>query len=148
MRVHVLSMWVRKTFTLLVLLTIVCPMYAICSDNGFLRRGSLTSSGSFYIEWWLENEPVPLNEIFAMHFLVLDPEDRKSPVANAVVTVSTWMPEHNHGATIQPQVKSYGDGRATASGLLLHMEGKWELRVAVVVGGQMERANFTIYLEP
>jgi len=144
----VIVYWVRKAFTLLVLLTLVYPVYAVSSESDSLRRGGLTSSGSFYIEWWLEREPVLLNEMFTMHFLVLDPEDRKTPVDNAVVTVNAWMPEHKHGTTLQPRIESYGDGSATAFGLLLHMEGKWELRVAVAVGGQMERATFIIYLEP
>jgi hypothetical protein len=49
---------------------------------------------------------------------------------------------------LQPHVESHGDGTATASGFLLHMQGEWELRVGVAADGQMERATFTIQLEP
>jgi hypothetical protein len=36
------------------------------------------------------------------------------------------MPEHRHGMNYRPSVTRRGDGRFTASGLLLHMPGRWE----------------------
>ena len=66
----------------------------------------------------------------------------------AVVTANAWMPEHNHGTALQPRVESHGDGTATGEGFLLHMQGRWELRVGVAVDGQMERATFGFLIEP
>jgi hypothetical protein len=117
-------------------------------DGGPQRRGALTSAESFYVEWWTEPEPIPLNEMFVVHFRVLEPGDRRAPVHDAVVTASARMPEHNHGTTLQPHIDSHGDGTATGHGFLLHMEGTWQLRVAVAVGARMERATFDVDLAP
>ncbi len=117
-------------------------------DDAGQIRGGLTSAGSFYVEWWPEPETIPFNEMFAIHFRVLEPDDRETAIADAVVTANAWMPEHNHGTALRPRVESFGDGTATARGLLLHMEGRWQLRVGVAVGGQMERTTFDIQLEP
>lgn len=110
--------------------------------------GKVTSNGTFYVEWRPVPDPVPLNEMFEIRFRVSLAEDREKPVPGAVVTATAFMPEHNHGTTLQPQVESHGDGTATARGFLLQMEGHWELRVAVALNGQMERATFDIHLEP
>lgn len=110
--------------------------------------GAVSSGGSYYVEWRPEPAPVPLNELFVIHFRVLHAEDRGALVAGAVITASAWMPEHNHGTSLQAQVESKGDGLAVGSGFLLHMEGHWQLRVGVVADGTMERVNFDFELRP
>lgn len=111
-------------------------------------RGAATSGGSFWVEWSTEPAPLPLNELFAVRFRVLDPADPTTLLAGARVTADAWMPVHNHGTTLAPEVTSHGDGTATGEGFLLHMEGRWVLRVGVAVDGRMERAVFEIDLSP
>jgi hypothetical protein len=110
--------------------------------------GALTSEGSYYVTWTSIPDPVPLNEMFEMHFKVARADDHQVPVPAAMITLSAWMPVHNHGTSLQPVVESIGDGTAIAKGVLLHMPGAWELRVGIAVSGQMERATFEIQLEP
>lgn len=110
--------------------------------------GAVTSGGSFYLTWVPDPAPIPLNELFEIRFRVWRADDRSALVPRAVVTANAWMPEHKHGTTLQPQVDSHGDGTATGRGFLLHMEGRWELRVGVALDGQMERATFELDIEP
>jgi hypothetical protein len=110
--------------------------------------GAVTTGGSFFVTWTSDPEPVPLNELFRLRFKVYRADDRGSLVPRAFVTASAWMPEHNHGTTLQPRVESHGDGTATGEGFLLHMQGRWELRVGVALDGQMERATFEVLIEP
>jgi hypothetical protein len=110
--------------------------------------GAVSSDGSYYIEWSPNPAPLPLNELFEIHFRVSHAERREQLVAGAVVTASAWMPAHNHGTSLQPVVQSAGDGTAIGSGFLLHMEGDWQLRVGVAVEGRMERATFDFNLSP
>ena len=117
-------------------------------DKVSALRGALTTNGAFYVTWTSDPDPIPLNEMFEIRFRVVRANDRQALVPGAVVTASAWMPVHNHGTTLQPQVESAGDGTATARGFLLHMQGQWELRVGVAVNGQMERATFDIQLDP
>lgn len=111
-------------------------------------HGAVTSGGSFYVEWSPEPSPVPLNELFAIRFRVLEPGESGEPLAGAVVTADAWMPDHNHGTTLAPRVESHGDGTATGEGFLFHMEGRWQLRVGVAAGGRLERAVFEVELGP
>ncbi len=111
-------------------------------------QAALTSEGTFYVTWTSDPAPIPLNEMFEIHFKVFRADDHQVLVSDAMVTASAWMPLHKHSTTLQPQVQSHGDGTATARGFLLHMQGAWELRVGVASGGQMERADFAIDLDP
>ncbi len=111
-------------------------------------HGALSTGGSYYVTFTTEPDPVPLNELFEVHIQVARADDHQALVAGAKVSAGAFMPLHNHGTTLQPQVESHGDGKATAKGFLLHMEGQWELRIGVAVGGQMERVTFEIQLEP
>jgi hypothetical protein len=113
-----------------------------------VSNGALTSESNYYVTWVAEPDPIPLNEMFALRFRVARAADHGTLVTGAVVIASAWMPLHNHGMSLQPQIESHGDGTATGRGFLLHMPGLWELRVAVMVDGQMERATFRIDLEP
>lgn len=111
-------------------------------------HGAASTGGSYYIEWTSEPDPPPLNALFVVTVRVLRGDDRKTPVAGAQVTASAWMPEHNHGTTLQPAVEPHADGSARVTGLLLHMPGRWELRLGVAANGQMERVVFPLDLEP
>lgn len=134
---------------LLVWLCVASNAFAEVSDKQVgAAQAALTSEGTFYVTWSTDPDPIALNEMFEIHFKVFRADDHQTPVANAMVTASAWMPLHKHSTTLQPQVESHGDGTATARGFLLHMQGAWELRVGVASDGQMERANFAIDLEP
>jgi hypothetical protein len=111
-------------------------------------NGALTSGGTFYVTWSPDPDPIPINELFKIRFEVYRADDRRSLVPRAVVTANAWMPEHNHGTSLQPRVESHGDGTATGKGFLLHMQGRWELRIGVALDGQMERATFGFLIEP
>lgn len=112
------------------------------------RRGELTSGGSFYVEWWPEPGPLPLNEVFEIRFRVLDPAERTALVPGAALTAEAWMPDHDHGSPLVPRIEASGDGTFSGRGFLLQMEGRWELRVGVAAEGRMERAVFEIDVAP
>ncbi len=135
----------RRVVVLCLAMTICIDAYAteVSAPNGVL-----TSESNYYVTWIAAPDPIPLNEMFALRFRVAPAADHDALVPGAVVAASAWMPLHNHGTSLQPQIESHGDGTATGRGFLLHMPGLWELRVAVMVNGQMERATFRIDLEP
>jgi hypothetical protein len=131
---------------------LLCLAMAICgganATEASASSAALTSESNYYVTWVAVPDPIPLNEMFELRFRVASASDHDRLVRGAVVTASAWMPLHNHGMSLQPQIESHGDGTATGHGFLLHMPGVWELRVAVMVDGQMERATFRIDLEP
>jgi hypothetical protein len=145
----------HRTMRRLLLLSLLPLLAAAGADVGAAAaeeeappRGALSSGGSFYVTYETEPDPIPLNQLFTIRFRVVEADDRETLVKGAAITADPYMPEHKHGATLQPKIDSPGDGTAVGRGFLLHMAGKWELRVGIAAAGQMERATFEIQLEP
>ncbi|MBX3129380.1 MAG: FixH family protein [Polyangiaceae bacterium] len=61
----------------------------------------------------------------------------------ATLTVSTWMPDHEHGSPKQTQVSPQGDGRYQLSPVNLFMPGLWEVRVEAQSGSTSDGTTFT-----
>ena len=106
------------------------------------------SSGGTYLVEIRSAQPIPLNEIFSLEFRILEAADPKKNVENSRITLNTWMPVHQHGGSLEPQISYRDDGSLWGEGLLFHMEGLWQLRVGVMANGLMERVVFDIDMEP
>lgn len=55
--------------------------------------------------------------------------------APARLVVDADMPAHKHGMNYRPTVRSLGEGRFEAQGLLLHMPGRWRFLFDLQVAG-------------
>jgi hypothetical protein len=106
------------------------------------------SSGGSYLVEIRSAQPIPLNQLFSLEFRIFEAADPKKPIENARITLSTWMPDHQHGGSLEPQISYRDDGSLWGEGLLFHMEGLWQLRVGVMANGLMERVVFDIDMEP
>jgi hypothetical protein len=53
-----------------------------------------------------------------------------NPVANANLTVTPFMPDHNHGTSVSPSATAKGDGTYEISSLFLFMPGVWKVTIA------------------
>ncbi len=70
-----------------------------------------------------------------------------APVTNANITnVKTWMPQHGHPSTAQPQPVSNGDGTYTINNLYLYMPGVWQVTITAQAGTTTDSAMFTFCL--
>ena len=78
-------------------------------------------------------DPIVVGEHFALDFAVCPRAKGDAPRS---VRVDASMPEHRHGMNYRPSVKSLGEGRWRAEGLLWHMSGRWELAIEVDNGGE------------
>lgn len=106
-----------------------------------------TPSGRFTVGWRPVDGPVPVNEPFEIDLRLFEDAARERPIAGASVRVSAWMPDHLHGMGRLPQTREIEPGLYRVKGLLLHMEGLWQLFVDVTAGAQAERAEFRLTLE-
>lgn len=86
--------------------------------------------GLYRLAFSPEIEPVVINRL---HRWTLHLEDNEGqPVADATLSVSGGMPEHNHGLPTEPRVTAYlGDGRYRLEGMRFHMQGSWEITVSI-----------------
>ena len=61
--------------------------------------------------------PLPVGQPLSLQIAVCPPA--------TLVAVDADMPAHRHGMNYRPSLRSLGDGRYAAEGLLLHMPGRW-----------------------
>jgi hypothetical protein len=88
-----------------------------------------TDAGQFRISVISEPSPIPINEPFELSIAVERTDG--SPAAGLTLDVDGWMPNHGHGMLRRAAVEDLGDGQYRVRGMLMHMGGLWELRVAV-----------------
>ncbi len=138
----------------LLFLGIVVSMPAIAKNQEVLGRETTrdvrrarTSGGTYLVEI-RSAEPIPLNEIFSLEFRVFDGAVPNKLIENVRITVGTWMPAHQHGGSLDPKIRYREGGSGWIEGLLLHMEGLWQLRIGVMANGLMERVVFDVDMEP
>lgn len=108
---------------------------------------SSSAEATYRVRWEPEAGAIPEAEPFAIRIGVRRSDGR--PIASdAVFAVDAEMPHHGHGMNLVPAVARLGEDRGEtlllASGLLLHMPGKWVLAVDVGEGGVTERTQWIV----
>jgi hypothetical protein len=103
-------------------------------------------AGMFTAAWRPVGGAVPENEVFELDLLLFQGSTTDVPLTGAEVHVSAWMPEHGHGMNRRPETREVAPGRYRVRGMLLHMEGDWQLFVDVIAQGVSERAQFELSL--
>ena len=98
---------------------------------------------SFVVDWRVEPAPLRLSEFFAV--VVSACERRGQQVSS--VKVDATMPAHRHGMNYAPLVTSEDGGRFRASGLLLHMPGRWEFTFDIAGDSTRETVRSTVKLK-
>lgn len=91
------------------------------------------------VAWKVDGSPVTVGRHFAIAL-------RVCPADAVLARVDAVMPEHRHGMNYRPSVKQVAPGEWRAEGLLFHMPGRWELRLAVRSAGRTENLADEIVL--
>ncbi len=104
----------------------------------------ISQSGLFQVSYKSQQHPITINR---MHSWVLHVETADGQlVANADITLSGGMPEHNHGLPTSPRVTQYlGNGEYLIEGIRFHMNGSWKITITIGAGG--DRDTVVILLE-
>lgn len=103
--------------------------------------------GSFTVAWRPVATEIPVNELFEIELLLFEGRGMEKPLPGATVKVSAWMPEHLHGMHRLPETIETAPGCYLVRGMMLHMEGLWQLFVDVVAGSVSERTQFEFTLQ-
>jgi hypothetical protein len=90
---------------------------------------ALSSDGRTEVVWRPEGGELPCNQHFDLELVLLRDG---APVEAAELFVRANMPEHGHGMNVEPRAFRRADGAYRVRGLLLHMDGYWELEVHVI----------------
>jgi len=113
-----------------------------------LTHVAATNAGTYRVAWRSDPDPIPENEPFQLS-VEIERSDGSGPVPDDLgLQVGAWMPRHQHGMLRRPLVRRLEDGRFSVEGLLLHMEGEWQLQFDLHHAGTIERAVFDVALLP
>jgi cytochrome c peroxidase len=134
------------------LVVLVCLAFtgAPRAGDGAGFEFATSPSGAFTAAWrpsGTAGDVVPVNELFAIEVLLFEGRGRDKPLRGAKVQASAWMPEHMHGMHRQPESEETAPGRYLVRGMLLHMEGAWQLFLDVIAGAVSERVEFDLTLK-
>jgi hypothetical protein len=110
--------------------TALLPTAAIGCEPPLRGDGVQHIEGARHVVAWRTPAPLPLAQFFALDFAACARDGSHI----APPRVGATMPEHGHGMNYRPGVEALGDGRFRASGLLLHMPGRWQL--SFTIGGE------------
>ena len=98
---------------------------------------------NFVVDWRVEPAPLRLGEFFAV---VVSACERQGQRVSSL-KVDATMPAHRHGMNYAPTVTSEAGGRFRASGLLLHMPGRWEFTFDLAGDSTRETVRSTVELK-
>lgn len=121
-----------RRLAVLILLIVWGPAYGLgqtackATDEGTLR----SKSGIYCVHYRSELDPIVINR---MHSWVIHVEMANGePVEDATITVGGGMPAHDHGLPTSPRVTKYlGNGDYLIEGMRFHMNGYWEITLAI-----------------
>ena len=114
------------------------PPCALACEPPLHGDGVQRIEGAKHVVAWRAPAPVPLAQFFAIDFALCARDGSRSPAPR----VDATMPEHGHGMNYRPAVERLGADRFRATGLLLHMPGRWQL--AFAVGGETLRTSLLV----
>jgi hypothetical protein len=109
-----------------------------------LAGGRKVESERYVLSYRTKPETVVVGQHFAVDMAVCPKVGLPAPES---VRVDGFMPDHNHGMNYTAVVKSAGDGRYAAAGLMFHMPGRWDFIFEVRGGGKTDRMTFTVMLQ-
>jgi hypothetical protein len=127
---------VQAAFMMMAPAAIACEPTPIGTDTARIE------GENFVLVWRVEPGPLKLGEFFSL--ILSACEKRRQTVSGLKVDAS--MPAHKHGMNYLPSVTFEGGGRFAASGLLLHMPGRWEFAFDVSSGTVRESLRTNVDL--
>jgi streptogramin lyase len=128
-------------------LELLAPSPLEGQGSAMLPASLCSNGGRYQVELRNPPSPVPSNRMFGLELQVFEGCSSPKPLADVSLAVDAVMPEHRHGMTTQPVVQSLGNGRFRMAGMLLHMNGLWELHFDIIRGKVLERAQAEVVLE-
>ena len=105
----------------------------------------LTTVGGNQLAIYSELSPLAINRIHGWRLRLTTADD--TPIANANISVTGGMPDHDHGLPTRPEsTGEVAPGVYSLEGVRFHMPGRWLLTFSIVVDGEADSAivEFTL----
>ena len=142
-----LTLQVKTRKPLLAVVTIVSILLLLVTRTGAAETATskLSEQGLYQVFYISKLDPIALNQI---HSWVLHVETAAGQlVADAEISVSGGMPEHNHGLPTAPQVTRYlGSGDYLVEGMKFQMGGHWVVTFSIAADSRSDSVSFELSL--
>jgi len=127
------------------------PASAAASRHPSAKAVSATSADGTYLAMW-EPEGGALPDAEPFNILFAARRADGAPIStSARIVVDAEMPHHGHGMNLVPTVTREGAWNGheviVASGMLLHMPGRWVLSLDIEEDGVLERTQWLVDVE-
>ncbi len=122
------------------------PTPASAPISATVQREETSSDGTYRVAWEPVGGVIPEADPFAVRFTVTR-VDAQPLDANVRASIDAEMPHHGHGMNLTPTVVRNDDGSFVATGMLLHMSGRWVMSIDVQEHGVTERTQWYVDLE-
>jgi hypothetical protein len=132
----------RRVLVQAVACMMIAPAAIACEPTPIGTDAARIEGENFVLVWRVEPGPLRLGEFFTV--ILSACEKRAQAVSGLKVDAS--MPAHKHGMNYLPSITIEGGGRFVASGLLLHMPGRWEFAFDVSSGTVRESLRTNVDL--
>ena len=110
-------------------------------------RWARSADGTYIVFWEPVDGAIPEAEPFAVAIGVAR-VDGRALAESVAVGFDAEMPHHGHGMNLVPVIeRGERAGAFVASGVLLHMPGRWVIAVDVSENGILERAQWDAEIE-
>lgn len=106
-----------------------------------------SENGTYRVSYRAEPETIPFNDTFELHTEIVR-VDGTNLLEDVDVQVDAGMPSHNHGMNTAAITIATPDGTFHTTGMLFHMEGRWEITVDITENGTTDRAIFQVDVAP
>jgi tripartite motif-containing protein 71 len=109
-------------------------------------RDELSNGGNYLVHYDLLDGTIELNKPFSM-LLTIRTTSGASLAKDVSLSVSATMPAHYHGMSTEPRVTRQSDGRWKVEGMLLHMQGAWQVNFDISEKKAVERAQIDLLIK-
>ena len=110
-----------------VLAALLAAPPALACEPALRGDGVRLVAGERHVVAWQAPVPVPLAEFFSLEIAVCTRAGGPAIEPRLEAT----MPEHGHGMNYRPSIAALGAGHYRASGMLLHMPGRWTFAFSI-----------------
>jgi len=124
-----------KSASLLAALLLGWSLDAAAACPPGMSEGEHLTGRSMAVTWKSVPSPVPVGQYFRLALVACT--SAQQPFAGTIA-IDANMPLHRHGMNYRASVRSQGDGRYLAEGLLFHMPGRWQITIDTDDGQQRE----------
>lgn len=126
-------------------ITLATAVALVAAESGDQADFSVITTGGNRLTITSALSPLEINRMHSWRLRLTNAEN--APVANAEITLSGGMPDHDHGLPTLPVITGEPEpGIYLLEGIRFHMPGRWLLQFTMTLGDTSDSASLEFSL--